>query len=58
LRPLKLNGQLKPDGYGLVCGAYPAVLVDGRGNFREGATDLAWEVMVKDYGVAMTMPQG
>lgn len=41
-----------------MCGAYPTVLVDVRGNFREGATDLAWKVVVKDYGVAMTMPQG
>jgi len=28
------------------------------GNSWEGATGLAWEVTVKDYGVAVTMPQG
>ena len=28
------------------------------GNPWEGATGLAWEVTVKDYGVAVTMPQG
>jgi hypothetical protein len=28
------------------------------GNFREGAMGLAWEVTVKVYGVAVTMPQG
>jgi hypothetical protein len=28
------------------------------GNFWAGATGLAWEVTVKDYGVAVTMPQG
>jgi hypothetical protein len=30
----------------------------GRGNSWEGATGLAWEVTVKVYGVAVTMPQG
>jgi hypothetical protein len=28
------------------------------GNFRLGSTGLGREVMVKVYGVAMTMPQG
>ncbi|MBV9730745.1 MAG: hypothetical protein JO309_15340 [Pseudonocardiales bacterium] len=28
------------------------------GDFWEGATGLAWEVTVKVYGVAVTMPQG
>ena len=28
------------------------------GNSWEGATGLAWEVTVKVYGVAVTMPQG
>lgn len=30
----------------------------GSENSREDATGLAWEVTVKVYGVAVTMPQG
>jgi hypothetical protein len=40
---------------GLRC--VPAILLVV-GNFRLGCTGLGREVTVKDYGVAVTMPQG
>jgi hypothetical protein len=49
--------QLKSGGYGLVRGAYPA-LHDGPGNSCPGIGGLGWEATVKDYGVAVAMPQG
>jgi hypothetical protein len=53
-----MRRQLQSGGYGLVCGAYPMHEVGGSGNSQEGSACLVWEVMVKGYGVAMTMPQG
>jgi hypothetical protein len=40
-----------------VSGAHPVGQL-ALGNSWEGATGLAWEVTVKVYGVAVTMPQG
>ena len=47
--------QLEPDGSGLVRGAHPFLQV---GNSRLGFSSPGREAMVKDYGVAMAMPQG
>jgi hypothetical protein len=58
LRPLNFDDQLEPGGCGLGGGAYLIVRDGWLGNSWEGATGLAWEVAVKDYGVAVTMPQG
>lgn len=58
LRPLEFLTSSNPVDVGWV--AVRTVGLDGGscGNSWEGATGLAWEVMVKDYGVAVTMPQG
>jgi hypothetical protein len=53
---------LKPGGYGQVRGAYPrrvAVVqaAVGVGNSWDGIGTRVWEVTVKVYGVAVTMPQ-
>jgi len=51
--------QLQPGGYGLVRGAHPAVCREWTvGELLGGSWLLAWEVTVKVYGVAVTMPQG
>ena len=56
LRLLRFR-QLEPGGSGLVCGAYTAVRVRA-GNSWSGLVGLGWEVTVKVYGVAVTMPRG
>lgn len=60
LRPLESSPSSNLVDMGWVGGAYrcPVCVVWGGGNFWEGATSLAWEVTVKVYGVAVTMPQG
>jgi hypothetical protein len=51
--------QLQSGGYGLGSGAHPSSsLLVVMGNSRLGSTGLGREVMVKVYGVAMTMLQG
>jgi hypothetical protein len=50
LRLLRFR-QLEPGGFGLVCGAYPAVKVRV-GNSWSGLVGLGWEVTVKVYGVS------
>jgi hypothetical protein len=52
------DDQLQSGGYGLGSGAHPSSSLLVMGNFRLGSTGLGREVMVKVYGVAMTMPQG
>lgn len=49
--------QLKSGGYGLDGGAYP-LPHHGAGNSRFGLNGWGLEVTVKDYGVAVAMPQG
>jgi len=56
-RPLEIVTSSNPVdmGWGAARTARPAGV---GGNSGEGATGLAWEVAVKVYGVAVTMPQG
>lgn len=55
--PLDFVTSSKSGGYGLGGGAHPRLIVVA-GNFRLGSTGSVREVMVKVYGVAVTMPQG
>ena len=58
LRPLEVSPALTRWMWaGLRCALRSNVWC-GSGNSWEGSACLAWEVMVKVYGVAMTMPQG
>ena len=53
---LLMGRQLQPGGCGLVRGAHPLLYVAG--NFWPGIASLGWEATVKDYGVAVAIPQG
>lgn len=56
-RPLEVVTSSNPVDMGWLA-VRTAGLVWTGGNSWEGATGLAWEVTVKGYGVAVTMPQG
>jgi hypothetical protein len=56
VRPLEVWTSSNPVDVGWVAVRTADLWVGG--NSRAGATGLAWEVTVKVYGVAVTMPQG